>query len=145
LQPIAPAPPVPQAAALRDRVQQRPGESAAASERPGTGQPAFVPEVPRVPEALRKSEGAAPAPAAAAPAASPRPDSSPGIQSGISGAIGIRGTELSANTEARERTPEKWLEDIRKLKTDGKTTEAERELAEFKKRYPDYILPEELR
>ena len=50
-----------------------------------------------------------------------------------------------ASTEAKERTPEKWLADIRKLKTDGKATEAERELAEFKKRYPDYILPEDLR
>jgi len=34
---------------------------------------------------------------------------------------------------------------IRKLKTEGKAIEAERELAEFKKRYPDYILPEDLR
>ncbi len=48
-------------------------------------------------------------------------------------------------SEAKERTPEKWLADIRKLKTEGKAIEAERELAEFKKRYPDYILPEDLR
>ena len=50
-----------------------------------------------------------------------------------------------AVSEAKERTPEKWLEDIRKLRTEGKATEAERELAEFRKRYPDYILPEDLR
>jgi len=50
-----------------------------------------------------------------------------------------------AVSEAKERTPEKWLEDIRKLRTEGKTTEVERELAEFRKRYPDYILPEDLR
>ena len=50
-----------------------------------------------------------------------------------------------AVSEAKERTPEKWLEDIRKLKTQGKTAEAERELADFKKRYPDYRLPEDLR
>jgi hypothetical protein len=50
-----------------------------------------------------------------------------------------------AVSEARERTPEKWLEDIRKLKTQAKTAEAERELAEFRKRYPDYRLPEDLR
>jgi hypothetical protein len=47
--------------------------------------------------------------------------------------------------EAKERTPEKWLEDIRKLKTEGRAIEAERDLAEFKKRYPDYILPDDLR
>jgi len=50
-----------------------------------------------------------------------------------------------AVSEAKERTPEKWLEDIRKLKTQGKTAEVERELAEFKKRHPDYRLPEDLR
>jgi hypothetical protein len=47
--------------------------------------------------------------------------------------------------EAKERTPEKWLEDIRKLKTEGKAAEAERELAEFKKRHPEYRVPEDLR
>src|SRR6266496_4022769 len=50
-----------------------------------------------------------------------------------------------AGSEAKERTPEKWLEDIRKLKTQGKTAEVERELAEFKKRYPDYRPPDDLR
>jgi hypothetical protein len=50
-----------------------------------------------------------------------------------------------AISEAKERPPEKWLEDIHKLKTQGKTAEAERELSEFKKRHPDYRLPEDLR
>jgi len=44
-----------------------------------------------------------------------------------------------------ERAPQAWLEDIRKLKAEGKTEEAERSLADFKKRYPDYALPEDLR
>ena len=60
---------------------------------------------------------------------------------GVVGAFAGR----SAADESKERSPEKWLEDIRKLKTQGKTPEAERELAEFKKRYPEYRLPEDLR
>jgi len=162
LQPIAPAPPVPQVAAQRDRVQQRPGESAAASKPPGTGQFAPAPEAPRAPEALRRSEGAAPAPAApasdsqsapelrqqtpqapaAAPAAGALSESAATPQSSSDAAATA---SRLAVPEAKERTPEKWLEDIRKLKTEGKATEAERELAEFKKRHPEYRVPEDLR
>ena len=43
------------------------------------------------------------------------------------------------------RLPQEWIEDIRTLKADGKTEEAALALAELKKRYPDYVLPEDLR
>ena len=174
----APATPVPQAAARRDREEQRPNE------RPGTGQRGFAADVPRTPEALRKREEAKPAPAAAAPpgglysgerAGADQPAPSPDAQraaevprqaprapaaAGLTGdANTLRESALTlqragalsasggrvAGSEAKERTPEKWLEDIRKLKTQGKTAEVERELAEFKKRYPDYRLPDDLR
>ena len=163
LQPIAPAPPISQAL-QSERAEQRPGESAASTASPSTGQPVFVPEVPRASEILRKREEAKPALAApvpdaqsapelrqqarpmqapaAAPAAGALSESAATLQgSGVTAAIANR----LAVSEARERTPEKWLEDIRKLRTEGKMTEVERELAEFRKRYPDYILPEDLR
>jgi hypothetical protein len=164
LQPIAPAPAVPPAAVRRDQVEQRPGERAASGARPGTGQPVPVPDAPRAAEVLRKSEGAAPAPAApmsdalsapelrqqarptqvpaAAPAAGALSESAATLQDASVAALAA---SRLAVPDAKERTPEKWLEDIRKLKTDGKAAEAERELAEFKKRYPDYRLPEDLR
>ena len=79
---------------------------------------------------------------AAAPAAGALSESGATFQrSGVTAAI----ANPLAVSEAKERTPEKWLEDIRKLRTEGKATEVERELAEFRKRYPDYILPEDLR
>ena len=156
-----PATPVPKAAARRDRAEQRAGESAASSERLGTGQPAFVPDAPRAPETLRQREEATPAPARPAPAASlysseraeqpvPAPAAAPASSasrlresaSTLQRAGAVSGI---AAPEGKERPPEKWLEDIRKLKGQGKTTEAERELAEFKKRYPDYRLPEDFR
>ena len=43
------------------------------------------------------------------------------------------------------RSPQAWIEDIRRLKADGKTGEAALELAEFRARYADYVLPEDLR
>jgi len=171
LQPIAPARPISQAL-QRDPVEQVPGKSTVSSGGLGTGQPAFA-EVPRTPEALRKREEAKPAPAAAAPAANlysserasvdrlPPAQSVPELRQQVPqpAAAGAGALVESASTvrgagavvsplavsEAKERAPEKWLEDIRKLKTEGKAAEAERELGEFRKRYPEYRLPEDLR
>ena len=163
LRPIAPAPPISQAL-QRDPVEQGRGESTVSRGGLGTGQPAFVPEVPRASVVFRKREEAKPALAApvpdarsapelrqharpmqapaAAPAAGALSESGATFQrSGVTAAI----ANPLAVSEAKERTPEKWLEDIRKLRTEGKATEVERELAEFRKRYPDYILPEDLR
>jgi hypothetical protein len=47
--------------------------------------------------------------------------------------------------ETKERGPEKWIDDIRRLKAQGKSEEADRELAQFKKRYPEHRIPEDLR
>ncbi len=155
----APAAPSPQAAPRSDKVKAPTVETALSGERRATGQPARVPAIPPGVEILRKSEEAKPLPdaqrvfeaqqpirPAQAPAAAPAPgantlrESASAVQGAVSGLA-----SRVAVSEAKERTPEKWLADIRKLKTDGKATEAERELAEFKKRYPDYILPEDLR
>ena len=163
LRPIAPAPPISQAL-QRDPVEQGPGGRTVSRGDLGTGQTSSVPEVPRASVVFRKSEEAKPALAApvpdaqsapefrqqarpvqapaAAPAAGALSESGATLQgSGVTAAIADR----LAVSEAKERTPEKWLEDIRKLRTEGKMTEVERELAEFRKRYPDYILPEDLR
>ena len=39
-------------------------------------------------------------------------------------------------------SPEQWLQGIADLKRQGRNEEAERQLAEFRKRYPDYRIPE---
>lgn len=41
--------------------------------------------------------------------------------------------------------PQKWLERIEELRREGRLTEADASLVEFKKRYPDYPLPEHLK
>jgi len=159
IQHAAPAAPIAQTAAPLDRAKQRTVETALSGERRATGRPARVPAIPPGVEILRKSEEAKPLPdaqrvfeaqqpirPAQAPAAAPAPGANTLRESAsaVQGTVSDLGSRVAVS-EAKERTPEKWLADIRKLKTDGKATEAERELAEFKKRYPDYILPEDLR
>lgn len=82
------------------------------------------------------------APAAPAANAGSRSDAAvpppgAGTVSGVAGRV--------AASEEKQRSPENWIEDIRRLKAQGKTFEVERELTEFKRRYADYRLPEDLR
>jgi hypothetical protein len=44
--------------------------------------------------------------------------------------------------EAQIDSPERWLERIVQLRREGKHDEAQRQLAEFRRRYPQYKVPE---
>lgn len=94
---------------------------------------------PRAPMA-ESAESAAPArPAAAMPRqAAPAADA---VESRARSAP-LRKEAVGA---ALARAPEQWLEEIRQLKQQGKEKEAAEALAEFRKAYPDYRLPEDLR
>ena len=46
--------------------------------------------------------------------------------------------------EKADRSPEQWLTEIRKLKQAGKMAEVEASLVEFRKRYPQHSVPEDL-
>lgn len=63
----------------------------------------------------------------------------------ISGGLSTNALTADRAASKPERTPQAWIEDIRKLMKEGMSEEAGGELAEFKKRYPDYVLPEDLR
>ena len=119
-------------------VAPAPGASVSPAALPGANQAAPLQDTPRASEIRQQ---APPVAGLASRAGSLRESGSTFQGSSVAAIVGNR----VAAPEATERTPEKWLEDIRKLKTEGKATEAERELAEFKKRYPDYRLPEDLR
>ena len=47
-----------------------------------------------------------------------------------------------ARAKVTEEPPEKWLERIAQLRQQGQHAEADKALAEFRKRYPDYKIPE---
>ncbi len=48
----------------------------------------------------------------------------------------------AARAKAAQEPPEKWLERIAQLREQGRHDEADKALAEFRKRYPDYRIPE---
>lgn len=122
-----------------------PAQGPALSPRAATGKPAQAllqntPEAAPRPETIQAapSAEAAPAPQRQAPApASIAPNAQ--MQNSV-GSIAI-----TAATAKAERSPQAWIEDIRKLMKEGKSEDAGAQLAEFKKRYPDYALPEDLR
>lgn len=116
----APAPQPPRAPA-KPVPQLPPAKEAAPPARP-------VPVQPQAAETQRME-----APSAAAGAAA------------ISGGLSTNALTADRAASKPERTPQAWIEDIRKLMKAGMSEEAGGELAEFKKRYPDYVLPEDLR
>ncbi len=53
--------------------------------------------------------------------------------------------EVGAKLAKTELAPEAWLARIAELRKEGRKHEADESLAEFRKRYPDYKIPEALR
>ncbi|HET7766933.1 MAG TPA: hypothetical protein VFK92_17740 [Burkholderiales bacterium] len=96
--------------------------------RAAVAKPAQLP----APAAAARTEPAQPQPAEAQPAQTPPPVAQ---AAAVSGGV----------AKAAERAPQAWIDDIRKLMTEGKSEEAGAEIAKFKKRYPDYVLPDDLR
>jgi len=100
---------------------------------------------------LRKAKPAKP-PAASAPAPAPRaadtarnmeqpePQARSGPDAQVKG-FAMRRAERGAVEEA----PERILERIAELRRQGKQDEADKALAEFRRRYPDYRIAEEMR
>lgn len=125
-----------------------------------TPRPAAPPPAPKVSEAPRP---AAPAPQAleapradapvqestrpvarAAAAADAVGETAPAPAPGFA-AQGRMRPDSAAKLAQVELTPEAWLARIAELRKQGRTREADESLAEFKKRYPDYRIPEPLR
>lgn len=82
----------------------------------------------------------------------------PSVTESTAGAAAMRSAPAAASASASaksvtrpalsgtlERGPEQWLEEIRQLRREGRATEAEARLAEFRNRYPQFLLPEDLK
>lgn len=61
------------------------------------------------------------------------------------GASGTTAADSAAQPAADPVTPEAWLQQIRELRTAGRNAEAVQSLARFRARYPDVVLPDDLR
>ena len=86
-------------------------------------------EMQQAPAPVPQAKPAAPMREEARARASAAPDAAPAVA----------GIALGAFARA---SPEQWLLGIDDLKRQGRHEEAERELAEFRKRYPNYRIPE---
>jgi hypothetical protein len=148
--------------------REQPGEEvvtapAATAEKPKLEQPRSVPQ----PERRRKTESAdsrelrdaapppqlqktTPEPTPALPPAPPpvaAQDAMRGARESAAGTLasradeGRRGTPLSAFAL---QSPEQWLQGIADLRRQGRHEEADKSLAEFRKRYPDYRISKEV-
>ena len=110
------------------------GPAVAPAPAPETAAPAGA-VAPRAPMA-ESAKSVAPA----RPAAVMRQQAAPAAD-----AVESRAKSAPLRKEAVGAAPAQWLEDIREMKKQGKEKEAAEALAEFRKAYPDYRLPEDLR
>ena len=99
-------------------------------------------QAPAAPAAADKAESTAPAAANAASQGASRGElrAAPEFSADRPTAA-----PLAKSRADSTRTPELWLEEIRALRSAGKSEEAERQLREFRRAHPDYTLPEEFR
>jgi hypothetical protein len=97
--------------------------------------PEPVPTLPPAPPPVATQE----APAVAGAAASPAPKASAQLGRFDEGARGVPSLSASAL-----QSPEQWLQGIADLRRQGRHEEAEKSLAEFRKRYPDYRISKEV-
>jgi hypothetical protein len=121
--PAAPPPAQPGADAMRDLAKSSDAPAAAAAE-----------SARAEPERRMQREAAGargPVPQASSPAPAPAAKPAPDLGS-------VAAVMLGAS-------PELWLEQIAELRKQGKHDEADKALAEFRKRHPDYKLTDEMR
>ena len=128
--------PSPPAAAAEERKAEQPKPARRAAK---SADSRFAPD-PRADSA---------APAAAAPAAeAPAPAAPPVAQARRERDAGDRSARAQtqgASLAKVAQSPEQWLQRIADLRRQGRHEEADRELAEFRKRYPDYRLSDEMK
>jgi hypothetical protein len=96
----------------------------------------------------RKAAGVLPPPTIApAPAAKPAASPPAAAPSGASDSLSREravGERPARAMRSVARPPEEWIEEIRRLKAQGRDADAATELAEFRRRHPEYPLPVDL-
>jgi Meckel syndrome type 1 protein len=119
----------------------------------------FVQAPPARPAASAESTATAPLGATAVPGAS-RPDETTGRARQMPAEADANAGRAASRMALEDRvqplaeqagkadadlSPRDWLERIARLRRDGRTQEADESLAAFRRRYPDYEIPKELR
>jgi len=115
---------------LSPQVMQTPPPAAAPARKAARDAAPLLQSEPARPEAKQEMR-AMQAPAAPPVAVAPAEQAASGVAAG--------------KISAAPQTPEQWLERIAELRKAGRDREADRSLAEFRKRYPDYRMSEAMR
>jgi hypothetical protein len=145
------APSTPVAAPSQEQAAPRDREAPAAKPAPrrrADQAPQFAPEPPRVQQVPAAAPAPAPEPNAnvAAPSAGALPEAERKRADEMRAAPQAqRSMAARSATEAQANlaeTPEQWLERIARMRQLGQDDEAEKQLARFRERYPDYRIPE---
>ncbi|MEY4933442.1 MAG: hypothetical protein RLZZ403_1762 [Pseudomonadota bacterium] len=133
-------------AVTRDDVAQKPAELRAAAPVVAASPPPVAVPVPsadlsRVAAAPAANESVAAAPGSVAPVPPAAPPAGAVVAARAPAAQ--RASAEAARTEAEpagpQRTPERWLEDVRRLRAAGQGAAADDELKRFLEAYPDYF------
>lgn len=147
------------APAVAERERDAMRAPAAPAPAPAATPPArqFVPEPPARKQAPAE---AAPsqlgAPSSPAPAAAPsageeraapalREDAATAGRVASGAALQDRAQASAEVAAKKDEAPREWLERIARLRREGRAKEADESLAEFRRRYPDYEIPKDLR
>ena len=148
---VAPSSPARNAGALSDRQ----AEARQQARQPSIGVDARDRDAKSESVAERVSSAVAAKPAPSAATRSERSDVAPAVAGTVTGnsteaqlaaAPGrAPATALAKSRAQAVRTASVWLDEIRVLRREGNLQEAERQLREFRREYPDYPLPEDLR
>jgi len=104
---------------------------------------ATVPAAPRAVQSDKAEKDAFPAPAPPLAATNTAPAG--GLQREAPAALGQAKQRPRSNDPNAKLYPEHWLANIRKMLRDQRRDQALRSLGEFRKMYPDYHLPDDLR
>ncbi len=159
IRPIAPRPQSAPPASASESAPAKPAASAAPAaaktEAPAAAAPAQVPVLatPAAPAAQafpaeRREKAAASklsAPKAASEANVARDAAVGAMSAGAPPAAAAASRLAPLRQQAAPRSPQAWLDEIGRLKREGRDKEAAEQLAEFRKAYPAYSVPESLR
>lgn len=157
---LRPQPRAPVDEALRRQAQEPKSERAISNEAQGAAapfpaepsRPAAAPPAPaesRAPIAPRVKDAEQPLAKKRAAPGAPQPEGSVGTmrERALADRPVDRGERDSGTgvAESALRTPEDWVAEIRRMKQAGRIDEVNRLVAELRIRFPDYVLPEDLR
>jgi hypothetical protein len=138
---IAAIPPAPPQAAKDDPAPKEPIQEPLTKPAPAEQAP---PQSPRVKNRAEEKREQAPRAAASAPADAAGERQAEPLAKRAPPAAARNDAQAGAQAFGLAESPERWLERIAELRQQGRDKEADESLAEFRKRFPDYRIPQSM-